>query len=43
MVEGGEVVVELRTESVEGNEGSELRNVGFGIEVRGEERCGFEP
>lgn len=43
VVEGGEVVVKLGTESVEGDEGSELRNVGFGIEVRGEEGSGFEP
>lgn len=43
VVEGGEVVVEFRTESVEGDEGSEFRNVGFGIEVRGEERRRFEP
>lgn len=43
VVEGGEVVVELRAERVEGDEGSELRDVRFGVEVRGQERRRFEP
>lgn len=43
VVEGGEVAVKLGAERVEGDEGSELRNVGFGVEVGGEKRRRFEP
>lgn len=43
VVQRREVVVELRTERVEGNEGSEFRNVRFGVEVRGQKRRRFEP
>jgi len=43
VVEGREVVVELGAKRVEGDESAKLRNVGFGIEVWGEERRRFEP
>ncbi|KAF7833971.1 putative calcium-binding protein CML19 [Senna tora] len=33
----------LRPESVEGNKSSELRNVGFRIEIRGDKQGGLEP
>jgi hypothetical protein len=37
VVEGGAVGLELGSERVEGDEGTELRNVGFKVEVQGEE------
>ncbi len=37
MIEGGAVGLELGSERVEGDEGTELRNVGFKVEVQGEE------
>ena len=43
MVERREMGLELRSEGVEWNKGSELRNVGFGVEVRREEQRGLEP
>ena len=43
VVERGAVRLELGSERVEGDEGAELRNVGFGVEVRGEEERGLEP
>ena len=43
VVERGAVRLELGSERVEGDEGAEFRNVGFGVEVRGEEERGLEP
>lgn len=35
--------IELRSERIEWDEGPKLRDVGFGIEVGGEEERGLEP
>lgn len=35
--------MELRSESVEGYEGSEVGNVGFGVEIRREKEVFLEP
>ena len=43
VVERSAVRLELGSECVEGDEGAELRNVGLGVEVRGEEERGLEP
>lgn len=43
VVEGGKVGLELRPERVEGDESSELRNVGISVEGWGEEEVRFEP
>lgn len=43
VVEGRQVALELGSKSFEGNECPELRNVGFGVEIRREEELGLEP
>ena len=42
MVEGGQVGLELRSESVEGDEGAEVGDVGLRVEVRREEQRRLE-
>lgn len=43
MVEGSQVGLELGPERVKWDEGSEVRYVRFGVELRGEEERGLEP